>query len=136
MKTIQELLSFNLRSLRGDRTQEQIAEAAGIPFRTYQDCERGIKLPQQPTLESLAKLYGVSQLAFFQDVNAGKILAQKLNSIRAADAVNILVNTFSKYGDIIESLETAEQGADVAVREVLAALQPSQALVKKRKKEA
>jgi DNA-binding XRE family transcriptional regulator len=47
LKTINELFSANLVRFRADRTQEQIAEKAGIPTVSYQRAENGF-IPQAP----------------------------------------------------------------------------------------
>lgn len=64
MKNIKEVLSQNLRRLRGGRTQSEIAESAGIPFRTYQDAEGG-RIPRAENLSAIAKALNVSEVELF-----------------------------------------------------------------------
>lgn len=44
-----------------------IAELAGIPYRTYQDIESGIRWPRVENLESIAKALGVPVTRLFRD---------------------------------------------------------------------
>jgi transcriptional regulator with XRE-family HTH domain len=67
LKTIEEVLSHNLREFRGDRNQQDVADACGIPFRTYQDLESGVIPRKRIYLISLAKYYNVTVTRFFQD---------------------------------------------------------------------
>jgi transcriptional regulator with XRE-family HTH domain len=66
LKTIREVFSANLVRLRGERTQQQIADLAGIPFPSYRDCEYG-KVPQPANLAAIAKAFGVAESALFLD---------------------------------------------------------------------
>jgi transcriptional regulator with XRE-family HTH domain len=54
------------RKSRGFRTQEAMAEAAGIPFRTYQDIERGVHLPRGSNLKKIADALKVSESALYR----------------------------------------------------------------------
>lgn len=65
LKTIREVLSHNLETLRGDRTQAEMAELAGIPFRTYQGAEYGA-MPKPETLAAIAKALGVPESKLFE----------------------------------------------------------------------
>lgn len=44
-----------------------MAAAAGIPFRTYQDIERGETWPQRRNLDAIAGALGVDPIVLFQD---------------------------------------------------------------------
>lgn len=66
LKTIQEVIEFNLRRLRGKRTQSEVAEAAGIPLRTYQDAEGG-HIPRPSTITALSQAFKVSETELFLD---------------------------------------------------------------------
>lgn len=77
LKTIKQIFHRNLRALRGERTQAEIAEAARIPYRTYVESERSV-IPQGPTLAAIAKVYGVSEVALFQDPEAQLELAKSI----------------------------------------------------------
>lgn len=81
------VLSENLRRLRkarGFRTQEAFAEAAGIPFRTYQDAERGKSWPEKKNLEKIAAALGVAETHLFicQNESPRPSLEQALAVIR------------------------------------------------------
>lgn len=67
MKTIRDVFISNLIRLRGERTQEQVAEGAGIPVRSYQRAEYG-EIPQTPNLKAIAKSLGVPETHLFVDM--------------------------------------------------------------------
>lgn len=66
LKTIKEVFKSNLRRLRGDRTQADMASLAGIPFPSYRAFEYG-RIPQGENLAALAAALGVSETALFLD---------------------------------------------------------------------
>lgn len=66
LKTIREVFVHNLRVLRADRTQAQIAEMAEIPLRSYQRAEGG-DIPQDENLIAIAGALGVSMTRLFLD---------------------------------------------------------------------
>lgn len=73
LKTIREVFAYNLRELRGDRTQAEISESADIPFRTYQDMEGGtLPVKKWDHIASLSKLHNVSETRFFLDPDLTK----------------------------------------------------------------
>lgn len=66
---MEQVLSANLAKLRkekGFRTQEGFAAAAGIPYRTYQDIERGWSWPQKQNVELIAKALGLPETELFR----------------------------------------------------------------------
>jgi transcriptional regulator with XRE-family HTH domain len=56
------VFSEQLRKLREAKgfTQGEVAERAGVPFRSYQNWELGVREPRLPVLPSLAKALGVN----------------------------------------------------------------------------
>lgn len=60
MRTLEEVFKENLKRLRGRRTQAEVAEAAGIPLRSYQHAESGI-IPQGPNRTAIAAALGVGR---------------------------------------------------------------------------
>jgi hypothetical protein len=48
LNTIEEVISFHLRRLRGDRTQSEMSELLGLPLRSYQALEYG-SIPRPET---------------------------------------------------------------------------------------
>lgn len=66
METINEVLAHNVRKLRGNRTQSEIAEKANLSLRSYQHIEGG-HIPQQPNLEAVASALGIRPTALFLD---------------------------------------------------------------------
>ncbi len=65
---MERILGNNIYALRKAsrfKTQEALAAAADIPFRTYQDIERGVNWPQKRNLEAIAKALGVDESVLF-----------------------------------------------------------------------
>lgn len=52
--------------VRGDRTQAEMAEALGMPLRTYQRLEGAERFPQEATLEQITAKLGVSEESLFR----------------------------------------------------------------------
>lgn len=69
MKTIEEIFRKNLIRLRSDRTQAAIAEAAGVPLRSYQHVESTGAIPQSPNRQAIAKALGVEEADLFVDLD-------------------------------------------------------------------
>lgn len=66
MKAIREIFSENLKNFRGERTQEDIAEKAEMPLRTYQTCEQG-RIPHPETMSKMAAAFGKTEAELFVD---------------------------------------------------------------------
>lgn len=66
MGTIREALGFNLKLIRGKRTQEAMAEHLGIPKRTYVRFELGEAFPQGATLRQILKTLKVDETDLVQ----------------------------------------------------------------------
>lgn len=67
LETIDKVLSFNVRKFRGKRSQSAVADAAGLPLRTYQRYENGVLPRRRRHLVALARALGVSETALFLD---------------------------------------------------------------------
>jgi transcriptional regulator with XRE-family HTH domain len=67
MARIRDILTENLRDLRESRgwTQQQAADAAGVPVETYRTVEYGKNFPREALIEALAKGYGVDESVLF-----------------------------------------------------------------------
>lgn len=66
LKTIKQVFASNLRLFRGKRTVEEIAEAADIPYRTYQEMETG-RMSRPKNIAAVAKALGVPETRLFLD---------------------------------------------------------------------
>lgn len=66
LRTIKEVFTRNLRHFRGNYTQAEVAEKAGISFRSYQNMESG-QFPREANLEAVARALGVQPTALFLD---------------------------------------------------------------------
>ena len=49
-----------LREIRGDRTQQQMADLLGIPRETYRGYETGLRSPSVEVIKAMADTLGVS----------------------------------------------------------------------------
>jgi len=67
LETINKVFAYNLRRLRGERTQSEISEAADIPFRTYQRLEAGAIPKTREHLRAIARVHGCTETALFLD---------------------------------------------------------------------
>lgn len=55
-----------MRTLRGDKSQEQVAEALGIPVSTYASYEQGVRIPRDSMKRKIADYYNRTvQFIFF-----------------------------------------------------------------------
>lgn len=53
-------MGAKLRSLRGERSREEVAKAVGISISAIQMYENGGRVPRDETKKKLADLYGVT----------------------------------------------------------------------------
>jgi transcriptional regulator with XRE-family HTH domain len=65
LNTIREAFAFNLRLLRGNKTQAEMAEFLSLPLSTYQKLESG-QVPQRGTMEAITQKLGVSEVSLVQ----------------------------------------------------------------------
>ena len=55
-----------MRTLRGNKSQEQVAEALGIPVSTYASYEQGVRIPRDSMKRKIADYYNRTvQFIFF-----------------------------------------------------------------------
>jgi transcriptional regulator with XRE-family HTH domain len=66
LKTIEEVISYRMREIRGNRNQDEMAEFLQIPFRTYQAIEAG-GIPRAATRRAIAKRLSISETTLFLD---------------------------------------------------------------------
>ncbi len=67
LDTIEDILSHNLKELRGDARQEDVARGAKVPERTYQRIEAGSIPKKRQWLAALAKYHRVTVGRLFLD---------------------------------------------------------------------
>jgi len=107
--TIQEIFIANLKRLRGKRTQADIAEAAGIPLRSYQNAEINGAIPQGPNLAAIASVYGIPETHLF--VNPAEFVRadESLNTLRLS-----LIGRLATLNDrqTLEIIRDVLDGAD------------------------
>lgn len=58
----------NLRELRGDRTQKEVADAVGVSVMAISSYERGDRVPLDKIKIKLAQLYGKTVQEIFFDL--------------------------------------------------------------------
>ena len=71
MDNIGKLLAKNIKSARNlkDWTQNDLAVAAGVSFRSIQNIETGKRNPRPDTLAAIAGALGVSQESLYKEAN-------------------------------------------------------------------
>lgn len=87
LNTIREVFAHNLRTLRGSRQLKEVAGAAGIPYRTYQNMENGV-IPQEATLQKIALVLGVPQTSLFLDPDLSSPTAEQIADVLSAALQN------------------------------------------------
>ena len=60
-----EAIGERLRSLRGDRTQQEVAEAVGVTTMAISDYERGNRIPRDKYKLALARIFQTTVEAIF-----------------------------------------------------------------------
>lgn len=58
-------IGSKMRELRGERSQQEVAESLGISKSAYAMYEQGNRVPRDEVKVRIAKLYGVSVLDLF-----------------------------------------------------------------------
>lgn len=87
LETTREIFSFNLKRLRGDRTQRDIAEAVDVSLASYQRMESGV-IPRTPGIfPALAKAFSTPERELFRDPDMKPTPEQALQVL--ADALGI-----------------------------------------------
>lgn len=66
LNTIEEVIAFHFRRLRGSRTQSEMAELLGLPLRSYQALEYG-SVPRPETRRIVAEKLGIQETELFLD---------------------------------------------------------------------
>lgn len=109
MATISETLTFNLAMLRKGMSMVELAEAAGMPYRTYVSIEGGERWPRVENLEAIAKALSVPVTRLFQDPalkptpeEALAIIGEALRESKPASGVD------SRISRAMEDPNTAE----------------------------
>lgn len=115
---MKEIFSLNLKALRGERTQLQIADLAGIQLRQYQRLEAGAVPRKRHYVTALAKAHNVKETRLFLDPSA-------IPKPTPEDALKILAEAIkrppSRVPDDIQSL--LERVSDwEALRDLLAGM--------------
>lgn len=113
LKTIQEVFAFNLKRLRGERTQQKMAEVCGVAYPSYQRMEAG-DIPQRPNLEKLAKGFGVPETALFKDPDLARptpeeallVLAEAIRGRQVSEKLQPIITDLDAIGDDEEKLRT------------------------------
>jgi transcriptional regulator with XRE-family HTH domain len=108
LKTLEEVFIHNLKRYRGKRTQAEIAEAAGIPLRSYQHAEGGA-IPQGPNRAAIAEALGVQETELFLDPDlTSPTPRQALEVIAKALGTQLPNQTFNQRDRIVAGAETKD----------------------------
>lgn len=71
LRTIEEVVAYHLRRLRGQSTQSEMADMLGIPLRTYNALENG-QIPRPETRRIIAQKLGIGETELFLDPDLTK----------------------------------------------------------------
>lgn len=77
-------LGKTIKSLRGAKTQKQVAEAAGIPISTLSKIEQARQIPRNDTFEKIAQGLGLTIAELEQEIVENTLGALEEESQRAA----------------------------------------------------
>lgn len=92
LDSIEKVFSENLRRLRGERTQAEIAELAGVPLRSYQKAEAE-QIPRPENRRALVRAFGLkSETELFVDPD----LFPSAPSPTPAEALEVLAREIGK----------------------------------------
>lgn len=80
LATIEKVFAYNIKRLRGDLTQEVMAERLGIPLRSYQHIEKGA-IPKPKTRKAIAAKLGIPESALFLDPDLSSPSAEQFFEI-------------------------------------------------------
>lgn len=77
-------LGKTVKSLRGGKTQKQVAEAAGIPISTLSKIEQARQIPRNDTFEKIAQGLGLTVAELEQEIVESTLGALEEESQKAA----------------------------------------------------
>jgi transcriptional regulator with XRE-family HTH domain len=86
-----------LKRLRGNRSQREVAGDLGMPVTTLSSLENQDSAPRGPVLKKLAEYYGVSPAYFFEP---------PFSRAKANDAASAWLLTLRKDSDVKEAIAT------------------------------
>lgn len=83
LETIEKVFAINLRKMRGNATQADMAERLELQLRAYQHMEAGEVIPQAETRRLIAKNLKISETSLFLDPDLTKpTFKQALEMVR------------------------------------------------------
>jgi transcriptional regulator with XRE-family HTH domain len=109
LETINKVFALNLRNLRGDRNQEEIAELAKVPTRTYQRYEAGVLPKRRQITARLARALKVPESRLFLDpdampkvtpAQAVDVILRYIKDTTLSDDARELVRLFGELGEL------------------------------------
>lgn len=80
LRTIEEVIAYHLKRLRGDNTQSDMAELLGLPLRSYQYLEKG-SVPRPETRRLIAEKLGISETELFLDPDLSSPTADQVSEV-------------------------------------------------------
>jgi transcriptional regulator with XRE-family HTH domain len=120
LNTIREAFAFNLRLLRGNKTQAEMAEFLSLPLSTYQKLESG-QVPQRGTMEAITQKLGVSEVSLVQlpgEAPPPSPVSPRLAAIGEAVTILCTLNEFELDG--VTAFLRGVAGTDAAASAPLA----------------
>lgn len=84
LETINKVFAFNVRRLRGNASQSEIADLAEMPLRTYQRYEAGVLPRKKRHLMALCRALKTAETALFRDPDLLMSPEEALHVLRRA----------------------------------------------------
>lgn len=78
-------IANRIKELRGDKSQQEFAKEIGIPFRTYQRYESGVRMPKGEAIKKIAEICDVP-IDYILTGDETGLRRQLLKDVRELDA--------------------------------------------------
>ena len=111
-----------IKSVRGDRSQQQFAEELGISFRAYRYYESGERIPPGPVLSRLAEISGRSIEWILKGSEAKKVVADHVGESPGIYEIN---NISEKIVQLLLGMEHDDKAAALELIRLLRAMDPA-----------
>jgi transcriptional regulator with XRE-family HTH domain len=124
LETIDKVFARNLREMRGDKRQEDVAHESKVPWRSYVRLEKGTIPRNRAHLKRLATYYGVTETRFFLDPDlATKQPATDLSVEKALEVLRRALETSTverRIGEILRKIDQTKVNDFIAAIDSLA----------------
>ncbi len=109
-------LTRTLKTLRGGRTQKEIADAADIPISTWCKIEQGRHIPREPTYARIAAAFGLTASELDEQVSAAVLGDYALS--RFGTATEPSESMTGRLRSALDGIQAARHGLDALEEDV------------------